>query len=332
MSGFVEIRVDDDGAIFTAKSFLNHLRKSNDYWWEKHDNKEVCPWVFRGHRDVEWRLIPSAFRDLSHNPLSPLIDKVIEEELIRESFFNEGSSEFKSATSRYVACYYAVKEFYKLAVEIGLYDEILNLNDAFGIFGVDPEPRGHKEYYKFCGHKIVGLAQHHGIPTPLLDWTRTPEKATHFATSGYNSNPVTDVAVYALHSGNIYRNMESRGAPQSITQAYYKNPINNEIELSFPFMVRLDAPAKNSYLAAQQGLFTLSLSLEEFLKTGKFIALEDMLSDTAQVDITLLKKFVLRKEEVPDLRKLLDREGLSEAHLKPSYDSLAETVKSRWQY
>src|SRR5258708_24607704 len=45
----------------TAKSaveFLDVLRRSNPYWWEG----EHSPWVFRGHADENWPLLPSAWR------------------------------------------------------------------------------------------------------------------------------------------------------------------------------------------------------------------------------------------------------------------------------
>src|SRR5262249_38729648 len=47
--------------VATAKSaveLVEALRPSNPHWWED----GLCPWVFRGHADEEWSLLPSAWR------------------------------------------------------------------------------------------------------------------------------------------------------------------------------------------------------------------------------------------------------------------------------
>jgi hypothetical protein len=47
--------------VATAKSaaeLVEALRPSNAHWWENGS----CPWVFRGHANEEWSLLPSAWR------------------------------------------------------------------------------------------------------------------------------------------------------------------------------------------------------------------------------------------------------------------------------
>ncbi len=51
---------DDDGTPLTAESFLRLIRRSHPNWW--HEDETETPWVFRGHWDAEWPLIPSAWR------------------------------------------------------------------------------------------------------------------------------------------------------------------------------------------------------------------------------------------------------------------------------
>jgi len=42
----------------SAGEFIDALRRSNSHWW----TDGHMPWVFRGHRDKSWPLLPSAWR------------------------------------------------------------------------------------------------------------------------------------------------------------------------------------------------------------------------------------------------------------------------------
>jgi hypothetical protein len=44
--------------IRTAAEFMNYLRLSGGHW----DFEEDSPWIFRGHADATWELIPSSRR------------------------------------------------------------------------------------------------------------------------------------------------------------------------------------------------------------------------------------------------------------------------------
>ena len=328
MSGFVEVSTDMSGKPFTAATFLQQFRKSNSDWWHSSNGTELCTWVFRGQSDQSWRLVPSAFRTPKFNKLSPLIEKIRKNQEFGHEWFVRQNDKFKQAAYHYYACYEAVREFYQLALEIGLTDKVINLSDPFGLIGSTGRDRDY-ELYKFCTHEIVGLAQHHGVPTPFLDWTRKPEIAVHFATELPKDKKLTDIAVFALNIGSNQSPIRPDAYPENILSGYILNNENKYKRL--PFEIKFDAPAKNSYLAAQHGIFTLPKSLNYYFASGEMQPLCEYIS-IKEKENTILKKFVLNKDEVPNLRKLLDRDGITEAHLKPSFDGVASSIISRWNY
>lgn len=156
--------------------------------------------------------------------------------------------------------------------------------------------------YTIDDPRVLAMAQHHGLPTRLLDWSFSPYVAAYFAFSWFmfekESGQPGDVAIWVLNRDEVARKAPE-GQLQIISVQDYEN----------------------SRLGSQFGLFT-------YLKTNES-NLEDYLTSPAVGLGYALRKLEIPRSEARQALQDLILMGIHHGTIFPGREGIANTIKLR---
>ena len=168
-------------------------------------------------------------------------------------------------------------------------------------------------------------AQHHGVPTRLLDWTYSPLVAAFFATRPELKRGETDRAVWRLDWKSVHEKFGFPGVSlliKDLDELFGKDGhftpwalIRRGAQRDFACL--LEPPSLDQRIVAQAAVFTLCSD-----KTRSF---DDFLAEHGLADA--LTKYVVPAREVGRLRDQLDLVGVDERRLFPDLDGVAAAIR-----
>ena len=168
-------------------------------------------------------------------------------------------------------------------------------------------------------------AQHHGVPTRLLDWTYSPLVATFFATRPSDDGEERDRAVWRLDWKRVHEKFDLPGLSlliEDLEELFGKDGAFTPWTLMRrgarrTFAALLEPPSLDERIVAQAAVFTLC--------TDKTRPFDEFLEKHGLGDA--LTKFFIPKAEVGRLRDQLDLVGIDERRLFPDLDGVAAAIR-----
>jgi hypothetical protein len=175
--------------------------------------------------------------------------------------------------------------------------------------------------------ELLITAQHHGVPTRLLDWTYSPLIAAFFATRPTRADAERDRAIWRLDWQRVHRHFKLPGLAlliqdlDTLIGPKEGSPFTPWKLFSArdgkPFACMIEPPSLDARIVTQAATFTLcsgtSRSFDAFLE-------EQGLADT-------LTKYLIPAADVPRIRDQLDLVGIDERRLFPDLDGVATTIQ-----
>jgi hypothetical protein len=172
-----------------------------------------------------------------------------------------------------------------------------------------------KTEYLICS--ILSIAQHHGHPTPLLDWTYSPHVATFFANQTSQSN-ISTARIFALNKKCLDK-LEKRG--------------NFVFDENFANLITIPAihSSDNPRSVPQQSLFTFSTigEIESYLELLDYLTLSGEIPNQHEFaqPQRLLHRFDIDFSE--SFLTELDTMGINFASLFPGLEGICKSLKQR---
>ena len=296
-------------------------------------NKHNINLIYRGHSSSSYRLLPTAFRDKTKDHAESTLKTMWD---IHDGFTgircDQGVVESGALRNYELSI---AKSFYRHAEKAGMH--LPSVSESLHREMMTDQPGAGQRAAWDLNEKwpsdellpIFALAQHYGIPTRLLDFSRSPLTTAYFAAEG---------AAKKIDAGNASNGnlcVWATLSNQFLGQIAWVPATRTEID-HFPHPIRLFQPssALNPNLRRQQGVFLVYVDLPSH-EPSAGISMRDATDDIAEKvpfnEIegpfsTFFCNLLLPNSESAELLFRLQQLGYSKHRLIDGFDGIAQSV------
>lgn len=174
----------------------------------------------------------------------------------------------------------------------------------------------------------IALAQHHGLPTRLLDWTYSPLVSAHFACADL-ANMDQDAAIWMIDYHGAHRHLEEEFAAQLerqgahvFTDEMLANVVGSIDDVNRPRkddqVLFFEPPSLSSRIVNQYACFSVQI--------GECNTMNGWLSRYPD----LWKKVIIPSELKWEVRDKLDQSNITERMLFPGLDGMCKWLSRQY--
>ncbi|MEW5928636.1 MAG: FRG domain-containing protein [Gemmatimonadota bacterium] len=297
----------------TAEELIELVSPQHPQW-----QPEPSQWIFRGHADSNWPLVPNALRGTTVF-----------------GYTADATKGLRPTHAAQVEAEFDMLEQFLVALDQQGHPLPGNLHSIWFDWSrvqADVRRAAQEGSNPWPPSELLGLlalAQHYGVPTRLLDWSRSARIATYFA---------ADTAARWVHDGMRGQVPDDRlsiwAFKESATRGLWRPRQDSVWMIGTP-------SEQNSNLRAQQGLFTVHMQhITAPYDAPTVTPFDEIVADALDNPPTdwqppappadsILRELTVPINQAPRLLRLLYYEGISRASLFPSLEGVVNGLVER---